>query len=362
MVPLVRLGPVVPVDPLAGGAGVALQLVPEAHAVEGACEGAVFGEVDAGRVGHRRQDVGDVDEVGDDATLALSRHVRDQRGPGAAVGGHRLAAVDGLPAELRHDRARRAVVGGEQQEGVVEQAEGVELVVDEAHVVVGPADHLLVGARAAVVGAAAAVGWQHEGNVRQHHRVVGEERAVLVGLDEVQQEVHEDVGPVVGGCCVDERAVALDRRIPVPGTDARTGQVGEPQAVAVESLARVLGSDVRCNQTLVAVQLPLAGDGCGVAGVAEEVTEGVRASHHRDPVVVVADIALAGHDRVPARRAQRRGERVVEAGAARRDRVEPGRGVLGAAVRAEHLVARVVGHDHHNVGIVDVAHGHSDVD
>ena len=190
--------------------------------------------------------------------------------------------------------------------------------------------------------------------VGQHHRVVGKERAALIGLYEVEQEIDEDVGPVVGGLGLDEAAVALHRRAPVFAGVIAVRQGCVPQAVGVESPAR---TRTRVwTPPCLALQLPLSRYSRGVPGVAEQVAERVLVIKQRGPVGVVAHVAVARHDRYPARRADGLGERVVEAHAARRDRVEPGRVVLGAAVRAEHLIARVVGHDHHDARVIDVGH------
>ena len=108
------------------------------------------------------------------------------------------------------------------------------------------------------------------------------------------------------------------------------------------------------RQIFVAAELPLAGDGGGVAGFLEQVAERGGLRLHAAELDVVAGVRHAGHEADAGGRAEGLNVAAFEAHAGGGEGVEVGRFVGLAAVGAERFVAEVVGHDEDDVWLLRV--------
>ena len=260
----------------------------------------------------------------------------------AGIGRSALVAHDACAAQLGRQVVVRAVVGGKDEYRVAQQAKGFQAVLQAAHDEVRVGHHVLKVALLVLRRPVFGMRSRQEGRMHKHHREVGEERLVLVRLDEVEQELGENVGPVIVFGDIDDLAVAFDRRVP----EAPALRVpGVPQAIRVEAVARRHSLRIRAP-----LQLPFARNSRGVTGLAEQVGDTELVGQQRSEISVVADVAHARHQGNAARGAERRRKAVREANPAIGKLVDPRRGVLAAAVRTETFVADVVRHHQHDIG------------
>ena len=245
---------------LAGRAALAEQLREETAAVDFE-RGREFG---AGDVAERREEIHAGDQVGVDAAGGNFRGpARDQGHMVAAHGAGAFAAgVVGAFEARGHGRVR-AVVAGEEDEGVFAQAEFLELG-DEAtdHLVhvsdhVGEVLHVALGQFAGRRRVPfRAVGRRLKRVVREDHRVVEEKRPLAVAGDEIEREVADEFRAVFAFRVVDLLAVEFEAGIRV--ARGATGLLPEKRFVEAEVLRQAFG--------FVQLQLPLAGDAGGVTG------------------------------------------------------------------------------------------------
>ena len=183
----------------------------------------------------------------------------------------------------------------------------------------------------------------------RRHRPIHEERVVLVllAVQEVYDVVAEDVLAVLALGIVSVLAVLVDDGVLVSGP-LLLRVVRVPDAELIES--RVLDPlPLRAHLRhlvgrIVGVELPLAGYAGVVARVRHQVPESNLVRLHQAESDVVAEVVLAGHQRQPRRSAQRHYVSVLEPHPVLSHLVEARRGVGSAAVRADHLVSKIVGH------------------
>ncbi len=249
-----------------------------------------------------------------------------------------------------------AVVGEEKDDGVVGEFEVVEALQNAADVPVLVLDHgegaagvggvLLVGGggvlRERLVFEFLPVGVGHgPRGVRGGERDEGEERAVLVFVDEGEGAVGADVDDVAGGA--DHAAVVVEGRVEVFAPVA--GGVAE---VFVEAAGPgVVGP--------LGAVVPFAEGAGGVAGGLEGVGDGflreveafLSGGYAAD---AAARVPAAGEEFGAGGRADGLDVEAIERDAAAGDAVDVGRGDLAVAREAVVAPAGVVGEEDHDVG------------
>ena len=254
-----------------------------------------------------------------------------------------LAAGDVAAFEARRRAAARAVVAHDDDERVLAELQffepGDELadeLVRVGHHVWEVADLLraFLGLGRQVIGT---IGRRIVGRVRQHHRVIEEERPVLLTRDEVEGVVVDDVGSVFVLLEVDLLPVDFQAWVTV----ATGTPVQLPEAVLLEA--------EEGGAFEVVAQLPFPDHAGGVTGVLEEVPERPLLGIEVSEAGVVALVVQAGHQRHARRRAQRLGMDLVEPHAGRGELVHHRGAVTLAAVGRDALIAEVVDQDEHHV-------------
>src|ERR1051325_2811782 len=297
------------------------------------------GQLPAGQFDERREHVAEVDDV-------LAHFSRGRRAGPACDERHARAAFEHggfLPTD--HAAAngarvveRRAVVAGEHHQRLFAQAELVEFGDDFAHLLVHVADVVLVQVR---LGDLPGVGRFENGSVDEVHRIVEEERPVLVPADEVEAEGLDDIRIVVVGR---NRLAALGiGLLPIPAARRRVGAVFVEAPVA-RSLADLP---------------PFAGFAGHVTGLLHQFRHRLFVLRLRAGAVptprAVADSAGAKrvaprHQHTARRPAQRRGVTRLEARARRRELVDLRRFVRVRAVATDAVEPEVLGEDENDVG------------
>ena len=203
----------------------------------------------------------------------------------------------------------RAIVGHEDQNGVVRQAPGVQVGHQFAYVGVYVPDHpvdsrVLVAEPPRDVGLAELLRNQI-GRVRSVRRDVGEEGLVLAIDDPFDRFVEEDVRAIAVVLLL--HAVVEEDRIEVVGA-GRIGRLADAAALMHEGLLEAL---INAAERKVVTEVPFAEDSGAVADVAQHFRDRDFGRSHQGAAKVGVDYAGAivvapGHQRGPGRRADRR--------------------------------------------------------
>ena len=211
----------------------------------------------------------------------------------------------------------RAVVGGEEDHGFSTKAEPFDCIQNAAYRGIHVVDHFgetsIMPVRPR---------WRHRQKVvtdlvAKRHRIVSEERPVLVPGHEVNQKLGVDLGAVDVGLSpfLPDDSVAVDHGIVVSGAfvPAKHGAFVETK---LRGMIRII---------LLKSQLPFARH-CGrVAGLLEHMGEGGRSLRPRSPGRWTAKRILARHDCLTRRMTDRHAEAIRETRARISQRVNPAR-------------------------------------
>lgn len=328
------------VEPVARFAGFVAKLRQKAHAINGR------GHFDTGGGADGGQEVGAADEIGADAAFFDHRRpARDERDVRAMRIRRALATFVVPPFELAGDPAVRPVVAEEEQQRVVANAEFVEFRHDASHHLVHVGGHVgemlrglllvfTVGLRIPV----RAVGRRLKRVVGEDHRVIEEERLLLVFGNEFQGEVVDQLRAVLAVVEVFFDAVVFQIRVRIARRAARL--LPEAGLVEPEVLRRI---DLM-------PELPFAANSGGIARVLHEMPEGCLRAQQRAKVDVVPHVVAPRHELHPRRRAKRLHVAVFKTHTVGGEFVDDGRLIRLAAVRGDALVAEVIDHDEDDVG------------
>ena len=214
----------------------------------------------------------------------------------------------------------RAVVAGEQDECVLVEVVFFQAIEKAADDMVHVGDHVAEGDGLLVEvvseirpGQFLQFGRMHERGMDERHGVVEKEGLVFFAVDEVQGEVVEVIRAEVTFAAVDDFAVVINLRFVVAAGFLVAVHPG-PHAVFVEAVL-----DGLVWKFVEFAELPLSGDGGGVASGAEIMPEGSDACGHPDAFALADEGAETGarrvetaHDHYPRGRAQGRGVGVFE--------------------------------------------------
>ena len=318
-----------------------------------AIERHALGQLRLAKLGEGRQQVG---KIGERIGLASARDeaggVHDKRLADAALVLGGLAAAWPFAADRAAQSAAGAVVGGENHDRALADFQFIQRGDQSPDEGVGVAHHAL---QLVPAGGGVALVWRrHERTVRECHREVEHHRFVAVLLHEVDEEVAVDVRPELAlvrfaagtGVNVGVPVTLVARRV--------AGLVAGPYGPVVEAVFfQRVGFDTKI------VDLPLAGDGRGVAGGFHHLRKRgvlgpieVTDAPARDiPVVHPAGAprVLAGEQRGAGRRALRHRPRVVKLEAAFGQAVDVRRLNVVCAVAGDPVLAEVVHHDEQDI-------------
>lgn len=288
---------------------------------------------------------------------------------GAHVRGAAFSAADILTVPAGGEGNVGAVVGSEEDDGVVELADVIDLLDDLADEFVEVLHHgdevgflggfvlglLVRGVRAGSV--ADGVGGGHEGIVDEDGGVVDEEGVVFVAADEVAKEVGHEVGPVFEMVVFlgEELAVLFEGRGPESLAASFPALLGGnlPEAIFIEAGFDGAGGVLVAGSAVVeAAELPFAGDGGFIACGLEEVGEGFLLGMEVAEVGVVSEVVFSGHEFDAGGGADGGGVAVVEADALGSEGIEVGRFIVFGTVAGEAFPRDVIGHDEDDVGFL----------
>ena len=236
-----------------------------------------------------------------------------------------------------------AVVAGEDDQRVLAQPQLVQLGHQRPELFVHIADVVVVEL-VDILRALHRIRRAEGGLMHQVHRVVEEERLVLVPPDEIEGEVLDDIGAIGPFGQVQDLAVLVVLRFPIPAA------------------GRVVGEEF--VKTPVARQLaqlpPFAGLSRGIAGLLHEPGHGVFVGRLRSRPAAAPRLVgqpagakgvAPGHQQAARRPAQGRRVARAETQAGCRQGVDVRRLVLVGAVATDAVDAQIVGKDEDDVGL-----------
>ena len=331
-------GIVVLKDPLARVTFFTLTLWPETPAVD-----RDIGEPGFGDFRDRRQEIGKIDEIV--AGLSYrdgSGAVDDERRVASAVESQCFLSLPFFVTKRIAKTSMGAVVGGVNDNRPFTQLEPVQHIDDPADAFVRVERHIAKMPKSFVffVGGRPAVGCVWKRRVRQHHRVVDEERFVFVLRYKIDHELGENVRAVVLFSGVESFPVAYDAGIPVA------------RAVCARIVPKTVGVETAVGgkrSAGAAVELPFSGDRGVVARVFHHGSEGDFVFVQGAEPDIVADAIAAGHDFHATGSAYWLGVAVVKLHSGPGEGIETWRGEEGAAVASVVVDGGIVGHDQDHI-------------
>ena len=185
--------------------------------------------------------------------------------------------------------------------------------------------------------------------VRQHQRVVQEERLRLMLLNVVLHEVRHHIRPELPFGIGQQFGVVIKDRVPI----ARALRAGrrhtvDPHAEMPEQV--FLETEMERRLEVTFGQLPFADDGGLVARVAQHVAEGFLTEPEFAEAGVVAEVVLPRHQGDARRRAERMRVSILETHPVCRQAINVRRFIRCPTVGGDGFITLIVGHDQNDVG------------
>ena len=274
----------------------------------------------------------------------------------APVGHGTFASAKGLAIEHRYDGGIGAIVASEDQISIFKQAMTFEFGFDFANEVIDVFNHVAEVALVALVSGGADAGGvpivrvrrRHKGAVGENHRIIHQERLVLVTLNEIVDKLDHEIRCKLAIVEFESLTIFLQDRVFVALINALAINFCAPAVGVLPEQGFVEAEMLRC--VFLTAELPFARDTGGVALFFEFVCKSSLAAGQKAELLIVTHIVLPRHDLHARGGADRLCVAVLKACTIGGEAVEVGRLVGFAAIGAHRLKAQVVGHDEHDIG------------